>query len=438
MPEKTITPSPKALHLARRLKLDPTSRVFYELAREHHALKNLDEAARLCREGLQRHPAYHSARVLLGKVLFDMGLFAEARPELERVVKQAPDNLLARRLLADALAGVGDRPGAVAALRQFLAIQPGDAEALKQIEELESGPPAESTAGLETLPRPEPEAAEVGDADEVVTPAPPEPVASTVMMTLPEIASTVIMTPSEAVASTVMMIPGEAVAATVMMTAPDVEKGAREEDVVGPPIEMAPPVGIRAPRDVRTTIMSPADVVAGMEAHAPSTPSPAHDASAATVMMRAPVFGADEVPAASHPAETLESALDGLTVPVAAPAAAGGPAAEPGPLAARDGEPVAHDDEPTVGALPTPTLAEIYLAQGMPERALEVYEAVLAGDPHNHEAAVRIRELRERLAPQGSVTQRKIQTLEGWLGRIRRLKDVQDDAGRSGPTSAGV
>ncbi|HZE89995.1 MAG TPA: tetratricopeptide repeat protein [Verrucomicrobiae bacterium] len=456
MPEKTITPSPKALDLARRLKLDPASRVFYELAREHHALGNLEEAARLCREGLQRHPAYHSARVLFGRVLIDMGLFSDARPELERVVKQAPDNLLARRLLAEALAGSGDRAGARAALRQLLAAQPGDAEALKVMAELESRPDADESAGLETLPRPEPEAAddnEAAAAEEIVGSArargTDEPtatmdpaavsaalsaardsdlsraIASTVMrVPLEAVGSTVMMAASEAARATVMMTPPEAVASTVMLESPEVDDRAREEESLGATVEMAMP----APRDVRTTIMSPSEVAARMEALAPEPP-PEPDFSAATVMMRAPSFAAPE------PFPAPEPGFDVFTTPVPAAAGAAGP---PEPSAAGDGREPSPDDELTGGALPTPTLAEIYLAQGMPERALEVYEAVLAGDPHNHEAMVRIGELRERLSPQGSVTQRKIRVLEGWLGRIRRLKDVQDDAGRSGPTSAGV
>src|SRR5437867_2654728 len=105
MADKAATLSPRISDLSKRLQREPSSRVFLELAREYHASGNLEEAVRVCRDGLQRHPSYHSARVLLGRSLIDLRRFAEARPEMEKVVQQAPDNLLARRLLGEAQAG---------------------------------------------------------------------------------------------------------------------------------------------------------------------------------------------------------------------------------------------------------------------------------------------------------------------------------------------
>ena len=59
-----------------------------------------DEAIQTCRAGLQRHPAYLSARVTLGRALIETGDYDGAREELQTVLRSAPENLAAIRGLA--------------------------------------------------------------------------------------------------------------------------------------------------------------------------------------------------------------------------------------------------------------------------------------------------------------------------------------------------
>ena len=59
-----------------------------------------EEAIETCRAGLQRHPAYLSARVTLGRALIEVGDYDAAREELETVLRSAPENLAAIRGLA--------------------------------------------------------------------------------------------------------------------------------------------------------------------------------------------------------------------------------------------------------------------------------------------------------------------------------------------------
>ena len=56
---------------------------------------------RVCRTGLEQHPAYLSARVTLGRALLELELVDEARAELDYVIQAAPDNLAAIRALAE-------------------------------------------------------------------------------------------------------------------------------------------------------------------------------------------------------------------------------------------------------------------------------------------------------------------------------------------------
>jgi tetratricopeptide (TPR) repeat protein len=87
--------------LRRRVQSDPASIAFAALAEEYRRAGRYKESVATCKAGLQRHPAYLSARVTLGRSLIELGQYDEAARELEHVVKAAPDNLAAIRALAD-------------------------------------------------------------------------------------------------------------------------------------------------------------------------------------------------------------------------------------------------------------------------------------------------------------------------------------------------
>lgn len=128
--------------LERRLNSDPGSRAFVELARLYHVEGRLEEAARLCADGVRRHPDYLSARVLLGRIYFDMGFLEEARETMEYVLERAPDNLVARRVIAETYLNQGDREAGLERLRALLAFKPDDDEVRARMLEVETGVPA--------------------------------------------------------------------------------------------------------------------------------------------------------------------------------------------------------------------------------------------------------------------------------------------------------
>jgi tetratricopeptide (TPR) repeat protein len=104
-PAKPAAPAnPRIEELRRRLEKDPNSRLFAQLAEELRKEGDLEEAVRICREGLQKHPFYPSARMTLGRALLDSGDLDAARTEFETVLQAAPDNLLARRFLEESQA----------------------------------------------------------------------------------------------------------------------------------------------------------------------------------------------------------------------------------------------------------------------------------------------------------------------------------------------
>ena len=92
--------NPRIEELRRRVQADPASIAFAALAEEFRRVGRYEEAIEACRTGLQRHPAYLSARVTLGRALIEMGDFEGAREELTTVLRTAPENLAAIRGLA--------------------------------------------------------------------------------------------------------------------------------------------------------------------------------------------------------------------------------------------------------------------------------------------------------------------------------------------------
>jgi len=82
-----------------------------------------------------------------------------------------------------------------------------------------------------------------------------------------------------------------------------------------------------------------------------------------------------------------------------------------------------HETALEPGVLATPTLAELYLQQGLPVKAASVYREILRGDPGNAEAVARLSEIEgpppAPADPRASLRRRKVQVLEHWLAVLR-------------------
>src|SRR5438093_156041 len=132
-----LASNPRIEDLRRRLDKDPGSRLFAQLAEELRKDGDLEEAIRVSREGLHKHPAYPSARMTLGRALLDTGDLAAARTEFEIVLKGAPDNILASRFLGECLEGLGDLAAARDRFKATLALAPGDKVVKAHLQEVE-------------------------------------------------------------------------------------------------------------------------------------------------------------------------------------------------------------------------------------------------------------------------------------------------------------
>jgi tetratricopeptide (TPR) repeat protein len=122
-----------------RFEKDPNSKLFLPLAEEYRKEGMLDEAIEALQTGLEKHQAYTSARVLLGKIYLEKGLLPEARKEFESVIASVPDNLFAYKKLAEIYRDMGETELAITASKAILRLDPMDDETLNSLKDLESG-----------------------------------------------------------------------------------------------------------------------------------------------------------------------------------------------------------------------------------------------------------------------------------------------------------
>jgi tetratricopeptide (TPR) repeat protein len=93
--------SPRIEDLRRRVRNDPRSIAFAQLAEEYRRIGLLQDSVDICRAGLSQHPGYVSARVTLGRSLVELGHLDSAQKELQAALEHAPGNLGAIRGLAE-------------------------------------------------------------------------------------------------------------------------------------------------------------------------------------------------------------------------------------------------------------------------------------------------------------------------------------------------
>jgi tetratricopeptide (TPR) repeat protein len=130
--------NPQIYHYLKKYQADPRSRVFAPLAEAYRKAGLLDEAIEICRDGIRYHPNFIGGRVALGRALFDKGDYEATVKELSPVVVDAPDNLVAQKILAESCLILGKLSEALVAYKVLLFFMPKDEEIAKLVQELES------------------------------------------------------------------------------------------------------------------------------------------------------------------------------------------------------------------------------------------------------------------------------------------------------------
>jgi tetratricopeptide (TPR) repeat protein len=130
---------PQVKEYLRRYREDPKSRAFAPLAEAYRRDGRVDDAIEICLDGIANHPNFYGGRVALAKCYMDKQMYGEAREQLDRVVQAVPENLLAQRLLGDALFALGQARQAVHCYKMALILSPHDVQLEARVRQIETG-----------------------------------------------------------------------------------------------------------------------------------------------------------------------------------------------------------------------------------------------------------------------------------------------------------
>jgi len=397
--------NPKIEELRFRLKTDPRSRLFYQLAEELRKAGHFDESEQVLRSGLGVYPTYLAAWVSLGRVLREQKNDAGVVEALNRAMQLDPGNVVAARLLADAYLNLGDNVEAIKKYKLVLALMPGDEELKVTIERLDRNirqalepeqfepepPPGVEAAGgtLAFQLEDDPDVAQVSAAAE----APPTLGSEDTSAALSAGAA------ATAAGTAALPFPDDqsgppASAPAVLQASPPAEAPALAETAAivfedSPFDRTAPPFDEDEDEAVAT-----GDVEPMLVAHDESPfEEPVDHAAAAAIEIEAPPgFHIDEAPLAAE---------------------------VPAPVVVEDDEadifaPATPEPQPQAEELTnTLTMADLYARQGLVNEARHIYENILSRDPANTDVRAKLDAITPRMNP-------KIERLERWLAKVSR------------------
>jgi tetratricopeptide (TPR) repeat protein len=141
--------------LTERIAKDPKSKLFVSLAEEYKKAGDGEMAINVLREGLKNNPGYVTAKSFLGKLLFETGDLAGAQTEFEEVVKAIPDNRMAQRKLGDIYVLQNRISDALSHYKLVLSMNPRDEEMVSLVSDIEAGHDIKSKIVGSTLLKPE-------------------------------------------------------------------------------------------------------------------------------------------------------------------------------------------------------------------------------------------------------------------------------------------
>jgi tetratricopeptide (TPR) repeat protein len=118
------------------LQQNPNSLTFGRVADALMKLGRIDEAIQLCEDGLRRHPSYVTGHMVLGKCYLKKKLFDQAEKEFKRVLLFDPKYLAAHKLYGDLMREIGWDNTCEMSYRKILQIDPLDKGVRAVAEEL--------------------------------------------------------------------------------------------------------------------------------------------------------------------------------------------------------------------------------------------------------------------------------------------------------------
>jgi len=121
--------------LKKKLSQNPDSLAFVPLAEAYRKSGMYKEAVDTCKTGLEKHPAYTSARVVLGRIYVEQELFDDAAEELKKVEAVDIDNIMVHSMLGNIYVKKQMFAKAVEQFQRVLSLNPEDNETQEKLQE---------------------------------------------------------------------------------------------------------------------------------------------------------------------------------------------------------------------------------------------------------------------------------------------------------------
>jgi tetratricopeptide (TPR) repeat protein len=120
---------------------DPSSPKFVFLAEILRKQGDLHRATEILIKGLRSNPDIITARSILGKIYYDRWMIDQAKNEMKKVLRVAPDNVDAAKMLIQIYRSEEDYNKALETCYSSLVFNPEDYELTKELKELEKEVP---------------------------------------------------------------------------------------------------------------------------------------------------------------------------------------------------------------------------------------------------------------------------------------------------------
>jgi len=117
---------------------NPKSKVFYPLAQIYRLNNQLQEAEKICLQGLKHHPNYATGYILLAKIYRAQKQNQKAFKSLNQAKELSPDNYQIYQLLGELYREQKDIEKTLSAFKMVAFIRPWDQTAKKTIQHLEN------------------------------------------------------------------------------------------------------------------------------------------------------------------------------------------------------------------------------------------------------------------------------------------------------------
>lgn len=390
--------------LEQRLKDNPESMLFARLADHYLASDRVEKAIEICEEGIKQHPYYATGHFVLGKGYLTKKMYEQAEKEFKRVLLFDPKFLAAHKYYGDLMREIGWENTCELSYKKILQIDPLDEVARSVVGDFTI---AEDEASVQTEQPKTPETPEV-DVN-AISPLPETPEEEDLMFELPvpesepepEKAETEAETPKvDAPASEAPKteaLPPDEPKVTQVDDEPELDEKKAEEfsyildDIFKDEVvEEAAKPAISKEADIVKEESSEGDhgkflAEFGLESGTASAPAaPPQEESAPKTQEAKPPTEKVAAPEPNHLVDKSEPDTS-LKRPKLAKETS------PPPKAPKRAKNKKGD------RIVTPTLGEIYAAQGQYSKAIDVFETLIKKHPDNEFYAQKLEMLKAKL-----------------------------------------